>query len=172
MQKIDQLEIRSTGISSEAWIERAGRAFAAEILQDKTWDQQKKCWIFVGPGHNGDDGRALAALLGASGLKVHLWTLNSAEDIPSVATLSSAGLLVDALFGIGLSRPLTGRALEVVQNINGSCAPVTSLDIPSGLDADRGVSLGGAVQASTTLTVELAKPGFFIEQGRCSCCCK
>lgn len=74
-------------------------------------------------------------------------------------------LVVDALFGIGLNAELRSPERDVVEVLNGLRYPIVSLDVPSGLDADRGVVLGAAVRAEQTLTFGLAKPGFFVSDG-------
>ena len=69
------------------------------------------------------------------------------------------------MFGIGLNKPLRGKALEAVELINASRVPVVSADIPSGIEADTGRVLGAAVKATETVTFSLAKPGHFAEPG-------
>ena len=155
--------------------------------------------VLCGPGNNGGDGFVVARHLASKGLDVSIWVLGgnyAAESdaginleivkrmqIPLVtregnapihqeelkAFITSSGTLVDALFGTGLSRPLRPPFLECVEAINSSGRPVIALDIPSGLDGDSGKVLGGAVQASHTITFAATKTGFSREQGA-RCC--
>ena len=77
----------------------------------------------------------------------------------------TADLYIDALFGIGINRPLKGAATELVERLNATDAPVIALDIPSGLDADLGLPHGTAVRADLTVTFNSHKPGFFLGKG-------
>lgn len=81
-----------------------------------------------------------------------------AADRPAVC-------VVDALFGVGLSRPLAGDALAAVEAVNASGLPVVSCDIPSGLDGDSGAVLGAAIRAAVTVTFSCLKPGLLQDQG-------
>jgi ADP-dependent NAD(P)H-hydrate dehydratase / NAD(P)H-hydrate epimerase len=77
----------------------------------------------------------------------------------------SFGILVDAIFGIGLRSRVEAPYTHLIESMNRSKIPIVSLDTPSGLDADRGVAQGIAVRADRTLTYGLAKPGFFVSDG-------
>ncbi len=79
--------------------------------------------------------------------------------------IERASLVVDAIFGIGLSRDVTGVFASTIDALNVSKAPVVSLDAPSGLDCDRGVVRGHAVHADLTITFGVAKRGFFVNEG-------
>ena len=79
--------------------------------------------------------------------------------------LSRAGVIIDAMFGIGLNKPLRGKALAAVKMINASGVPVVAADIPSGIEADTGRVMGEAVMAAETVTFSLGKPGHFVEPG-------
>lgn len=78
-------------------------------------------------------------------------------------------LLVDGLFGVGLSRPLQETALTTVRQLNQHPAPILAVDVPSGLDCDTGLPLGEAVQARWTLSFVAIKNGFLLQQGP-TCC--
>ena len=154
--------------------------------------------ILCGPGNNGGDGFVVARHLSNKGLDVSIWVLGGSyaegsdaginleivkrmrlplvtrggkapinrEELKEVAR---SGILVDALFGTGLSRPLRSPFLECVEAINSSGRPVIALDIPSGLDGDSGQVLGNAVQATDTITFAATKTGFLQEQGPHRC---
>ena len=145
--------------------------------------------IVCGPGNNGGDGLALARHLRIRGLglSIHLVeprarvkpgsdaavNLAIAERMgleihepdprrpPELAALATAGgVVVDAMLGTGLDRPLRPPYLEWVQAINSSGLSVIAIDIPTGLDADTGEVLGAAVRAGHTITMAAAKLGF------------
>ena len=122
--------------------------------------------VMVGPGDNGGDGRIVAQVLRQSG-----YTVDEISGIDSQAFPAAAGLIaiVDALFGIGLTRPLVGEWALAVEWINQ--APETTvriaLDVPSGLDADTGAIIGSlAVRADLTVTFLADKPGLHTGRGR------
>ncbi|MBP9891751.1 MAG: NAD(P)H-hydrate epimerase [Planctomycetes bacterium] len=83
--------------------------------------------------------------------------------------LADAPVIVDALFGTGLSRALEDPYLALAQHVNESAAPVLAVDIPSGLDADNGNVLGFAIRATVTLTFMAPKPGFYLNAGPACC---
>jgi ADP-dependent NAD(P)H-hydrate dehydratase / NAD(P)H-hydrate epimerase len=143
------------------------------------------CWFIVcGPGNNGGDGLYFAHYAQAAQHKVtvlvadaqlkqshrFLHRLNLSASIQltpwSHLPIMRQGVWIDALFGIGLNRPVIGVYQEIVQRLNQSDRPILSLDIPSGLDADLGCSLGVCVEATRTLTFMVKKAGLFLELGR------
>ena len=87
------------------------------------------------------------------------------EDRLLTAWLSTCDCYVDALFGVGLKRPVEGDFLAAVRWMNGRRAPVVSCDLPSGVDGDTGEVLGEAVRAHTTVTFTCAKPGLYLGAG-------
>lgn len=147
--------------------------------------------VICGPGNNGGDGLVLARHLHSAGHRHLLVFLMAPETARSdlfkvqlkrvelqgirivdllktpekIEQLRSSEVIVDALFGIGLSRPITGEFVKLVDLMNSATAPVVSLDCPSGLNCDTGVAEGAVVQAAMTLTFGLAKPGFFVADG-------
>lgn len=149
-------------------MQRAGLA-AWQCLQ-RHWPQARRISVVCGPGNNGGDGYVLARLAQRSGREVSV--LRLAEHMPASAlaqractdyvaggghialfpeVLPQCDVVVDALFGIGLSRAPDAFTAALIDAINGQAAPVLSLDVPSGLDADRGAAPGKAVQATRTL---------------------
>ena len=99
------------------------------------------------------------------------WLPAGAADVESLTstTLNGADLIIDALFGAGLSRPLDGVAAEVVAAINASGKPVLAVDVPSGLDGTTGRADGAVVQATRTVTFFRMKPGHLLLPGRRLC---
>lgn len=194
MKAADEAAIRDRGIDSQVLMERA----AKELLKAAItyMGPPRRMVVFAGPGNNGGDGIAMARFFRQMDMdcEVRVFLVGSREKMtadtrameekfqaaggvlepfdpadPAMGALCrEAGVIVDALFGVGLSRELTGDALAAVKLMNGSGAPIVSADIPSGVDADTGRILGDAVQADCTVTFSRAKPGHFLEPG-CVC---
>jgi NAD(P)H-hydrate epimerase len=158
----------------------AGKAVAGEIM--RRWPA---CPVRVlcGPGNNGGDGFVVARLLAAAGWPVRLGLLGSLEALQgdarhhaglwrgevepmSPALLEGAALVVDALFGAGLSRRLDGAAAATLAAARG--LPIVAVDVPSGLAGDSGADLG-AVPAALTVTFFRKKPGHLLLPGRGLC---
>lgn len=147
--------------------------------------------ILAGFGNNGGDGFVVARELLAAGTPVKVYCLGNPEALKGEAhinceilskaegvvhrlpespaqidaLLHHSGLIVDALFGTGLSRPVEGLACDAIRAINKSHRPVVALDIPSGLHGDTGEILGCAVKADATVTFAMPKPGLFVGDG-------
>lgn len=180
-------EFESLALAAEpdaALMRRAGAAVARWALamrpHARTW------WVAVGPGGNGGDGSFAAARLAKMGLDVRLSVHADPGRLPDdarrgLAAAEQAGVrvmssptvgeppdaIIDALLGIGVSRPPEGRVLQGIEAIGGSAAPCLSIDLPSGLDADTGRTLGQkAVTAAATLSLLTLKPGLFTGAGR------
>jgi hydroxyethylthiazole kinase-like uncharacterized protein yjeF len=163
-------------------MQRAGRA-AAEWIAARG-DGARSVLIVCGPGNNGGDGYACARELAARGHAVECVALAESvtDDARAARAAWQAGggrtlhelpadrrfdVVVDALFGIGLARPLAGRYFDAVRWIDAQSSFVVALDVPSGLDADRGVWVGGVpgVHADATCTFLGAKPGLYTADG-------
>ena len=116
--------------------------------------------ILAGKGHNGDDTRAAKEFL-TDRKVISLDVTDPKTALPKIkrsASLSPA-LIVDGLFGIGLSRPLDGPWKKIISTVNQSKIPVLAVDVPSGLNADTGEPQGAAIKAAVTLTVGAPKIG-------------
>lgn len=151
--------------------------------------------IFCGSGNNGGDGVAAARLLRERGVLARAFLVgdrtNMTEDTQAMEEklLAAGGVLedflpedgeqqswfrrctvmVDAIFGVGLNRPLSGRFLEAVQLMNRERSPfckIVSCDVPSGIHSDTGAVQGEAVRADVTVTFTCAKPGLYLNRGR------
>lgn len=175
-EKIDRLATERFGIPSIVLMENAGRAVAEEVLRLRP----ASVAVVLGKGKNAGDGLVAARTLHARGIPVRLATVFDLKPAGDVATnlgiVRALGLplepappepqdvLVDAVFGIGLSRDLEGRAREVVEWMNdqrGRGIPIVAVDVPSGLDARTGRPRGAAVRAEVTVTMGFPKIGFF-----------
>jgi hydroxyethylthiazole kinase-like uncharacterized protein yjeF len=172
------------GIDSFTLMQAAGRAVADHI---QTHWPARKVTILCGPGNNGGDGFIVAELLRQSGRDVTLLTMRPVDAYRNdaakaaaawqgttsgldhaalVATLAPEHLVVDALFGIGLDRPLDGAALAAINRARQVAAPVVAIDIPSGVSADTGQVLGAAFAAKDTVTFGWPKLGHLLLPGR------
>jgi hydroxyethylthiazole kinase-like uncharacterized protein yjeF len=183
MAKADAFAVEH-GVPSLTLMENAGRAVADAIAS-----RFKPCAVTVlcGPGNNGGDGFVVARLLDEDGFTVrvahdadHL-SIGSGGDAKEMSTLwkgtrmaltpealDGAKLVVDGLFGAGLSRPLEGAAAQMVEALND--LPVVAIDIPSGISGDTGQPLGGVyVKAMLTVTFFRKKPGHLLLPGRVLC---
>lgn len=142
--------------------------------------------VLCGPGNNGGDGFVVARHLHAAGWKVRVGLLGEREalrgdaakmaaicpvEIETIAPdmLEHATLVIDALFGAGLSRPLDGVALALVRALDHREIPVVAIDVPSGVSGDSGEVLGGAAHAALTVTFHRRKPGHLLLPGRALC---
>ncbi len=116
--------------------------------------------ILAGKGHNGDDARAAREQLRDRRVET-LDVVAQKTDLPKLeaALRSRPALVIDGLFGIGLSRPLDGGWKKLIRTVNQSKIPVLAVDVPSGLNADSGQLQGVAIEAAVTLTVGAPKIG-------------
>lgn len=143
-------------------MERAGRA-AADFARSLLKDNQSRVLVLAGPGNNGGDALVMARVLGQQGIGAVV--VGPGGNIPR----GEFGLVVDGLFGIGLTRPITAAYAELIARINAFPGPVLALDIPSGLDGDSGRVLGVAVRATHTISFIGAKPGLYTLDGPDHC---
>ncbi len=173
VREIDRRATAEHGIPSLTLMENAGRG-CADLMMTLNPGREPVS-IFCGPGNNGGDGYVMARHLHDHGWPVRVVPL--AEPSTKDASLNFAlademklieyekplprsGWYVDALFGIGLSRPLEERYLTVIDHLKTLSVPVLAIDIPSGLDCDTGTPLGPCVQAAHTATFIAPKLGF------------
>ena len=179
----------AAGLPPGRLMERAGAAAARLALA--LAPHARSFWIAAGPGNNGGDGFEAAWRIRAAGHEVIVSHVAGRGTPPADAAaaqaraqaagvclvadpappagLGAADLALDALFGLGLSRALEGRALAALRALNGAPCPVLALDLPTGLDADHGLRLGDTVQARWTLALLSLKPGLFTAEGRDAC---
>ncbi|MDB5396081.1 MAG: uncharacterized protein JWM91_3587 [Rhodospirillales bacterium] len=176
---IDQAAI-AAGTPEIDLMERAGAATVAAIRA--RW-QPVSTLVLAGPGNNGGDGYVVARLLVEAGWQVRIAGACARERLSGAARIAAdrwqgamraidpdildgAELVVDALFGTGLRRPLDGALRATVEALNARPVPVVAVDIASGIDSDTGAILGAAVKANLTVTFFRRKPGHFLLPGR------
>ncbi|SFM42993.1 NAD(P)H-hydrate epimerase [Ectothiorhodospira mobilis] len=183
VRELDRRAIQGHGIPGYTLMQRAGAA-ALEVL-DRMWPRGRVLAVVCGPGNNGGDGYVLARLARAAGWEVRLaavtdpgalqgdaarawgdWRAAGGGVVSLDAALEGCDVIVDALLGTGLGRPVEGAMAEAILRINAAGVPVLSLDIPSGLGADTGAVLGRAVRARATVTFIGLKLGLFTGEGR------
>ena len=148
----------AAGCSVEDVMDRAGQAVAQRaVTMSRVGD---RILFLVGKGNNGGDARLAAThLLKRDNVIADVSDprvgLNQIKD----ELAQQPALIIDGLFGIGLNRALDGDWMKMVDCINGARLPVLSVDVPSGLDANKGEPLGGSVRADVTVTFGAAKTG-------------
>lgn len=143
-------------------MERAGRA-AAQFARRLLKGSRAPVLVFAGPGNNGGDAKVMARVLTQQ--RIEVVVVEPGDTVPT----ENFGLVVDGLFGIGLTRPITGAHADLIARINDFRGPVLALDIPSGLDGDTGQILGVAVRATHTLSFIGGKPGLYTLDGPDHC---
>jgi ADP-dependent NAD(P)H-hydrate dehydratase / NAD(P)H-hydrate epimerase len=187
MREADRLAI-SMGTAGIDLMERAGRAVADEAV--RLAPSAGRVAVLCGPGANGGDGFIAARILRRRGYRVSLALAGSLENlrgdaaeaarrfdgpVPPISDLDLGGsdLIIDALYGAGLDRDLTGEALALVERINSvrqsGRRSVLSVDLPSGLDGATGQPRGAAVLADVSVTFFRPKPGHLLLPGRSYC---
>ncbi|HYC04458.1 MAG TPA: NAD(P)H-hydrate dehydratase [Azospirillaceae bacterium] len=171
------------GVPGTTLMERAGRAVARAIVE--RWSPRPVA-VLCGPGNNGGDGFVAARHLEEAGWPVRVALLGDPAGLtgdaawaasnwdgpvlpadPSV--LAGAGLVLDALFGAGLARPLAGGVAGLVRAVAESGLPVAAVDVPSGVSGDDGAVHGAAAPAALTITFFRPKPGHLLLPGRALC---
>jgi NAD(P)H-hydrate epimerase len=183
VRDLDRRAIEVFGIPGFELMTRAGHAtlHAARAL----WPAARSLCVLCGPGNNGGDGYVVARVARAQGLRAVVVALEDPEKLrgdarrahdefisaggrldPWSPAALDADVIVDALFGTGLTREVGGIAAEVLCAINASSRPVVAVDIPSGLHADTGAVLGVAVRADVTVTFIARKLGCYLGAGR------
>ncbi|MFO1472036.1 MAG: NAD(P)H-hydrate dehydratase [Turneriella sp.] len=192
----DRIAIEELGVPGTTLIENAGRGAADIVLRLMAESKAKIITVICGTGNNGGDGFVVGAQLAHElihGLIVQVFVVGEANRIKGdaavkLAELASAGvnptlidsnnlavlmqaletsdLVVDGIFGTGLTRPVAGLEAETIKAMNACRAMRVALDLPSGLDADTGLELGIAVKASHTVSFACLKPGLVTPQGR------
>jgi len=189
IRQIDEYTIRNEPVSSTDLMERAaGRLFD---WYTGRFDSAKPVFIFAGPGNNGGDGLALARMLAEKGYKSAIffcgqpdntssdWKINRSRletvtnvpfvtitEIEQFPILTPDSVIIDALFGSGLSRPLTGFFSRVIKKINESGCTVISVDMPSGLfgEDNGGNDVNAIIKADFTLTFHFQKLSFMFPE--------
>lgn len=180
MQGLDRRTIDELGLPALVLMERAALGVVAAIHQHFS-EQLSEVHLLVGTGNNGGDGLAIARLLHNQGIPVRIW-LHGHDDKRSddnrrqleicqrlgvalapvnletlAADLAAASLLIDTIFGVGLSRPIEGEWAQIIDIANQASARKVAVDLPSGLQSDTGAVLGIAFKADLTVSCALPK---------------
>src|SRR4051812_13972380 len=183
VRALDRHAIDDLQIPSYTLMTRAGEAALGALRS--CWPSAQRIAVVCGPGNNGGDGYVLARLAREQGLEVVAIGLHEPARLQGDARrgrddflaaggtvsawhancLRGTDVVVDAIFGVGLSRTVSGAAAEAIAALNDSDARVLALDIPSGLHADTGEILGDAVRAERTITFIGLKLGFYLGDG-------
>ncbi|MCF7916614.1 MAG: NAD(P)H-hydrate epimerase [Candidatus Omnitrophica bacterium] len=192
MQEIDRIAIQDFKIPSIVLMENAGRA-AAEVAASMLTDKNKKVVFVCGKGNNGGDGFVCARHLINKGINVDIFLTGNRDQLKGDAKINflilekmkapiyileeekkfinlgnkikNSGLVIDAIFGIGISGEIKKPYSTIIKTINDNKNKTLALDIPSGLDATEGFSLGSCVKADKTVTFAASKTGLVNNQG-------
>jgi NAD(P)H-hydrate epimerase len=160
MRTADKFTISTLGVAEEILVSRAGGVVAEEIIKKFLGGRVLVC---VGKGNNGADGKVVAEILSKKhGFAV---TIFSVSDDPIEILDNKYDIIVDCIFGTGISRNVEGKYKEVIEKINNSNAFVVACDIASGLNADNGRAMGVAVKADFTVAIQEYKTGHFLNDG-------
>lgn len=192
MREIDRRAIEEFGIPSFQLMEKAGEAVAQAAAQ-LAGPPPKKTLVLAGKGNNGGDGLVAARFLHGQGYDVQVLLFSEREKLKadparnfvenakrSVPTrivgehfawetvpqiLEEPEVIIDALFGVGLDKPMGEPYRGLIEKLNRAGKKVVAVDIPSGLSSDTGKVLGSCVQATVTVTMGLPKKGFYEGEG-------
>lgn len=195
MRELDRKAIEEYKIPGIVLMENAGRNVAEGILKMLDDLQQAKVAILCGKGNNGGDGFVMARHLHNNGISVDVFLVARVSDILKdgdtgtnlqillnmkipvkeildiqgvnniLKELNDCNILVDALFGTGLSGDVREPFRTLINGVNNLNKPIVSVDIPSGLDCNTGKILGTAIKATKTVTFAVAKKGFYLGDG-------
>ncbi|MEH2497505.1 hydroxyethylthiazole kinase-like uncharacterized protein yjeF [Bradyrhizobium sp. AZCC 1678] len=182
MERADRLTI-TAGTPGFALMMSAGQAVAEAAM---ALVEEGPIMVVAGRGNNGGDGFVAAAELAARGREVSVILLCERDSLQGDAALAARGwkypvlpfnpqaigkpaLIIDALFGAGLNRPIKGDPLEMIEAVNANGAPVLAVDLPSGINGTTGAVMGAAINAVETVTFFRRKPAHLLMPGRKHC---
>jgi NAD(P)H-hydrate epimerase len=196
MRELERRAVEEAGLPTIVLMEHAGRATASVALRMLESRGGRRIVAVCGRGNNGGDGLCAARHMVNTGAAVRTWLLARDQDLTGDAATNlralrasnaevnnivgasdaavrgiafGADLVVDAIFGTGFRGPAMGIAARAIEAINDSGAPVVSVDVPSGLDADTGRPEGPCVRATATVTMGLPKIGMAVHPGAAYC---
>jgi ADP-dependent NAD(P)H-hydrate dehydratase / NAD(P)H-hydrate epimerase len=172
----------AAGTPGTALMAKAGAAVARAVL--RCHPPGSRVAVVAGPGNNGGDGFVAARHLAAAGMRVRVCLVGARDrlkgdaawaaagwdgEVVSSPDVSRAAVIIDALFGAGLDRPITGAALAAVEAMNAADCPVVAVDLASGINGSTGAVMGAAVNAAESITFFRKKPGHLLLPGRIHC---
>ncbi|PZN29574.1 MAG: bifunctional ADP-dependent NAD(P)H-hydrate dehydratase/NAD(P)H-hydrate epimerase [Proteobacteria bacterium] len=183
VRALDAYAIDTLGIPGYTLMTRAGEA-AVDVLRN-AWPAARRILVVCGPGNNGGDGYVLARRARELEYEVSVVSVVNPSSLRGDARrawqdyVASGGstrawspecvrgvdVIVDAMLGTGLARPVGAEIAACIAGINGAGVPVLAIDIPSGLHADTGAVLGAAVEARRTISFVGLKVGFYLDRG-------
>jgi ADP-dependent NAD(P)H-hydrate dehydratase / NAD(P)H-hydrate epimerase len=172
------------GVPGIDLMEQAGRAVADAVVA--RYPAGSRVIAVAGPGNNGGDGFVAARLLVERGYRVDMLLTGETANLKGDAALAAkswtrpvgaadpralagADVVIDALFGAGLDRPVEGLPRAVIEGMNAQRAPVIAVDLPSGINGSSGAVMGTAVKAAQTITFFRKKLGHVLLPGRLHC---
>ncbi|WP_394752733.1 NAD(P)H-hydrate dehydratase [Crenothrix sp.] len=187
IKALERIAIQECGITGLELMKRAGSAVFLRLREN--WPDAMRIAVFCGAGNNAGDGYIVATLALQADLSVTVYSAVSCEKLNGDALLAyqaycalqghvepfqpeqpiAADVIVDALLGTGLNKPVIGIMAQAIENINNSQIPVIAVDVPSGLNADTGAVMGYAVAADCTVTFIGLKQGLFTGQAADYC---
>jgi len=183
MAEADRLTIAG-GTAGLALMENAGKAVAQAVAGRQS--AGGRVVVLAGPGNNGGDGFVAARLLAEQGYPVTVLLVGALDKLKGDAAaaakawdrgvtaakpgeFASADIVIDALFGAGLDRPVSGLAQAMIEAVNAQAAPVLAVDLPSGINGTTGAVMGAAIKAQQTVTFFRKNPGHLLMPGRAYC---
>jgi hydroxyethylthiazole kinase-like uncharacterized protein yjeF len=182
MAEADRLAIAG-GIPGRTLMDNAGRAVADTVSSH--YPAATRVIVVAGPGNNGGDGFVAARYLAARGMNVRVSFFGDRARLkgdalaaanewmgpvdPASPSLPAADVIVDALFGAGLDRPVQGDARAMIEAMNAAATPIVSVDLASGISGTTGAVMGAAVRAARSVTFFRRKPGHLLLPGRVHC---
>ncbi len=183
MAEADRLTIAG-GVAGLTLMENAGSAVAETVAARLPIGSRVA--VLAGPGNNGGDGFVAARQLAKRGYAATILLVGAVEQLKGDAAasakawngpiaaavpagLAGADIVVDALFGAGLDRPVDGVARAMIEAVNAQGAPVVAVDLPSGINSNSGAVMGVAARAAQTVTFFRKKPGHLLMPGRAYC---
>jgi ADP-dependent NAD(P)H-hydrate dehydratase / NAD(P)H-hydrate epimerase len=183
MGEADRLTIAAEHFDGYRLMLNAGNAVARHLLAH--YGDATEFHILCGPGNNGGDGYVAARVLARSGAAVHVWasgkpkpdtdSAKALRDCPvpsrpiELFAITPGSIVIDALFGAGLNRSVTGEAAAAIARANSAKTRRIAIDVPSGLDGLTGQPLGPVFEADCTITFFRKKPGHLLYPGRALC---
>lgn len=191
IQKMDDIAINEYGVPSIALMENAGRTMSNEVRRMLKDRKTKNAIVVCGVGNNAGDGFVMARHLANANFGVHIFQVGKSADLKKDAAinykiiknmgievkeiesfneedathLGQCDVVVDAIFGVGLSRTIEEPYKSIIETMNNHSSRIVSVDIPSGLNGTTGEIYGTCIKANRTITFSFAKEGFYVNEG-------